>query len=65
MRRPESREETPKEGDAVRIPHRNKIALHRTKVKPESGTLLYKLWAFIAILPIQFSAEQVIQAALR
>ncbi len=38
MRRPESREETPKEGDAVRIPHRNKIAPHRTKVKPESGT---------------------------
>lgn len=42
MRRPESREETPKEGDAVRIPHCNKIALHRTNVKSETGNILYK-----------------------
>ncbi len=33
MRRPESREETPKEGDAIKISHCNKIALQCTKVK--------------------------------
>ena len=32
-RRPKSREETPKEGSAISLPHRNKLALHRTKIK--------------------------------
>ncbi|QFT30018.1 hypothetical protein FIV00_06010 [Labrenzia sp. THAF82] len=45
------------------VSHRNKIALHRTKVKPNAVRNLIKQYATKPVLLRQFSAETVIQAA--